>query len=413
MRSAGFFLSSLLLFSPVLGQRDPQYSGPSLEPVHYYFDEWPTGIAVSSKGRLFSNYPLGLDPTNTKYQVAELTGNTTEVPYPSAEFNTPPGGAINYTTTPPTSAGYPDHLISVQSVVIDPKDRLWILDTGRVALPDGSILYSSYGGPKLVGVNLSNNSVFQTILFPRDVAYPESYPNDVRFDLRPNITSSGQGIAYITDSSFEGRNGIIVVDLGTGESWRHLENLPAVRQEPGFFFTVWGEPVYNNVGDGQPITPFGLGSDGITLSADGETLYFSDVGGRYLYSVPTARLRAHKSPTAQLLADGAVSQITQKGVSDGLESDTNGYVYAGSFETNSIYVYFPQNGTVSTFVRDPRLQWTDTFSVAGTSGKGYLYFTENQLWRRPANQGGIDRRVKPFALYRVPLPDNGGKILLK
>lgn len=60
-----------------------------------------TGIAVSSTGRLFSNYPLGLDRTDTSYQVAELTGNTTEVPYPSVALNTPPGGAINYTTTPP------------------------------------------------------------------------------------------------------------------------------------------------------------------------------------------------------------------------------------------------------------------------------------------------------------------------
>ena len=75
-------------------------------------------------------------------------------------------------------------------MVIDPLDRLWILDTGRVLTPDGKTLVpSSYGGPKLIGVTLSNNTVFQTILFPQDVAFPDSYPNDVRFDLRATVVT--------------------------------------------------------------------------------------------------------------------------------------------------------------------------------------------------------------------------------
>lgn len=49
-----------------------------------------------------------------------------QVAYPSLAYNTPPGGAINGTTSPATSANYLDHLISVQSVVIDPIDRLWV-----------------------------------------------------------------------------------------------------------------------------------------------------------------------------------------------------------------------------------------------------------------------------------------------
>lgn len=51
----------------------------------------------------------GLDPkdvnrggNSTVYTVAELDSLTTETPYPSAEMNSPPGGAINYTTTPPS-----------------------------------------------------------------------------------------------------------------------------------------------------------------------------------------------------------------------------------------------------------------------------------------------------------------------
>ncbi|OCT49727.1 major royal jelly protein [Cladophialophora carrionii] len=403
-------LAVLTVFGTVTAQqplRDPIGTGPPLELVHLYFDEWPTGVAVSSSGRIFSCYPLGLDATNTRYQVAELGSNNTETPFPNTQINTPPGGAVDYSKNPPQSKGLSNYFISVQSVVVDPKDRLWVLDTGRALLSNGTLTTSNPGGPKLVGIDLANNSIFQTILFPPNVAFPDSYPNDVRFDLRPSVTSSGQGIAYLTDSSSEGRNGIIVVDLGTGESWRHLNNVPQVRPEPGFYANVWGESVYMNPGNGMPVSRLAFGADGITLSNDGETLYFSVVSGRHLYGVPTARLR-DRGLSSELFATGSVMDLGQKGVSDGLESDSNGIVYAGSVETDSIVTFNPQNGTVQTYVRDPRIEWTDTFSVSGN----YLYFTENQLFRGPSQQGGVDRRVKPYALYRVPLLNNATKISL-
>ena len=71
-------------------------------------------------------------------------------------------------------ANYQDYLIGVQSVVIDAKDRLWILDTGRALTPSGTQVPASYGGPKLIGVNLSNDTVFATIVFPSNVAYSDS-----------------------------------------------------------------------------------------------------------------------------------------------------------------------------------------------------------------------------------------------
>ena len=53
-------------------------------------------------------------------------------------------------------------------------------------------------------------------------------------------------------------------------------------------------PTYHNRGTGQPTTSITFGSDGITLSADGETLYYCVVSGRYLYSVLAALLRSRK-----------------------------------------------------------------------------------------------------------------------
>ncbi|KAK7442838.1 major royal jelly protein [Colletotrichum acutatum] len=347
---------------------DSGRSGPSLEVVHLYNDQWPTGVAVSSTGRKFSNYPGGLDPNNTndgtngKYTVAELFDNDIEKPYPSAEFNNPPGGAINFTTTPPAGANYKNYLIGVQSVVIDSADRLWILDTGRVLTPQGVLVPASVGGAKLVGVNLTTNSVIKTIVFPNTVAYPDTYLNDVRFDLDPSLTSSGEGVAYITDSSSEGRTGLIVVDLGSGESWRHLDGSPYVQGDRQFLAFIWGRELYANQA-GNRAGHLTFGADGIALGKDGKTLYFGGVGNRYLYSIPTERLRDN-SPTSEIQAQAAVVTESQRGLSDGFETDTNGFIYHGNFEQNAINFFNPENGTDQVFLRDPRINWADTVSLA-------------------------------------------------
>lgn len=330
-----------------------------------------------------------------------------ETPYPSAAINHPPGGAINYTTFPPTGANYDNYFIGVQSVVIDSKDRLWVLDTGRVLTPAGVLVGAAYGGPKLVGIDLSTNKVFQTIVFPPTVAYSDSYLNDVRFDLRPEITASGKGVAYITDSSSEGRNGIVIVDLGTGKSWRHLDRLSKVHPLDQYVAYVQGVPLYQC----QPNAPYtytAFGSDGITLSADGNTLYWKLVAGRYLYSVPTKYLR-NDGPYSEIAVEENVVQHTESGVTDGMETDTNNYIYHGNMEQDAVSFFNPKNGTDTLFVRDPRINWVDTFS---TGFDGYLYFTNNQLYLMASFYPCTDRRQKPYALLRVPLPEGGSKPLL-
>jgi len=140
---------------------------------------------------------------------------------------------------------------------------------------------------------------------------------------------------------------------------------------------------------GEPIGNINFAADSIALSANRSTLYFSTAAGREL---PTARLRDN-GPYSELLANGAVQYLGQKGLSDWLEMDSSGLIYCGNMEDNSIVIFQTTTGTVEVFVRDPRFSETDTMSVATD---GYLYFTENQLWRGPGYNGGVDKRVKPF-----------------
>lgn len=266
--------------------------------------------------------------------------------------------------------------------MIDPADRAWVLDTGRVLTSTGTLVPATYGGPKLVGINLNNNTVFKTILFPQTVAYPDSYLNDVRFDLRPDLSgTSGRGIAYITDSSTEGRNGIVMADLGTGESWRHLDGNPTVRPEGEFLAYQWGQPIYFNQ-PGKPFTYLPFGSDGIALSADGEDLFYKSVASRYLYSIPTKRLR-DRSPNSEILAQQSIVNHAQTGVTDGMETDTNNFIYHGNMEQNAVSIFNPANGTDQVFVRDPRINWVDTFS---SGADGYLYVSHNHPHRSVATR---------------------------
>lgn len=328
----------------------------------------PTGVTVSQSGRIFVCFPKWGD--DVAFTVAELRGGQ------PVEF---PGDQ---------AAG----LVSVQSVVVDPLDRLWILDTGSPLFkPVG------YGGPKLVCVNLASGAIVHNILFPEDVALPTTYLNDVRFDLRRGAA----GMAFITDSSDKGPNGIIVVDLATGQSWRKLNDHPSTKAEDprNFLPIVEGRPLMERKPNGET-KPIAMGSDGIALNSVGERLYYSPLIGRRLYSVTVDALM-DRSVTPQEVAATVIDEGDRGGASDGLEADSSGNIYSTNYEHNSIQRLTPI-GAWETVAHDPRLLWPDTMSVAMD---GYLYVTANQLHRQARFNGGKDLRQKPYSLFRIRIDE--------
>lgn len=331
----------------------------------------PTGITVADSGRIFINYPRWGD--NVIYTVAEVIDGI-PVPYPNLAIN-------NYQAGKDPSK----HLVAAQSVVVDPSgQKLWVLDTGSVeSNPVG------FGGPKLVAINLSTNQVVQTILFAQDVATPTTYLNDVRFDL-----SRGEsGIAFITDSSAEG--GLIVVDLASGKSRRRLTGHASVMSDPTFVPLVEGQALKLRQVD-EESKPFRVGSDGIAISPDGETLYYRSLTSRHLYSIPVDDL-IDQSMRDQDLALKIRDYGQISGASDGLESDSKGRIYLTDYEHNAIHRLYPGED-LETLMVDPRALWPDTLSLAND---GYLYFTANQLHRRAIFHQGIDKRVEPYGLLRI------------
>lgn len=346
----------------------------TLEAVAHFNDAMPTGVTVSHEGRIFVNFPKWGD--DVQFTVAEIVDGKARA-YPSEEFNR--------TREDDLAAA----LVSVQSVVVDPLDRLWILDTGSPMFQP-----TQYGGPKLVCVNLDSNTVAKTILFPQDVALPTTYLNDVRFDLR----RGAGGMAFITDSSDKGPNGIIVVDLATGESWRRLNDHPSTKPEEmqQFLPVVEGRPFLQHQQDGSVRPGPYMGADGIAISADGRRLFYCPLGTRRLYSVSTDAL-ADRALSESEVAATVIDEGNKGCGSDGLESDASGCLYTTDYEHNAILRRTPEN-TWETVAHDPRLLWPDTLSVATD---GYLYVTANQLHRQARYHDGQDLRAKPYTLFRV------------
>jgi sugar lactone lactonase YvrE len=356
----------------------------TIETVALFDGPMPTGVTVSRQGRIFVNFPKWGD--DVKFTVAELRDGK-PVPYPDQAFNT--------TDQQDPSVA----LVSVQSVVVDPADRLWILDTGSPMFQP-----TQFGGPKLVCIDLVTNTVVGKILFPQEVALPTTYLNDVRF----NLLLGKEGMAFITDSSDKGPNGIVVVDLATGKSWRRLHDHPSTKTESlrSFMPIVEGRPFLQHQPDGSIMPGPAMGADGIAISADGTRLFYCALGSRRLYSVSTQALADPAFSDQDVIA--TIVDEGDKGCgSDGLESDAEGRIYATDYEHNAVLHRTP-NGEWQPVIHDARLLWPDTMSIASD---GYLYVTANQLHRQARYHGGQDMRRKPYALFRTRI--DGTPVLLR
>ncbi len=210
-----------------------------------------TGIAVSEEDRIFVNYPRW--SPQTTISVAEVISTDSTRPYPDNEWN-----RWNPDLKPE------DHFICVQSVYIDRKNYLWILDAAN---PLFQGVVSS--GAKLIKIDLQNDQIVQKISFDNQIAPEGSYLNDVRVDTNRNY-------AYITDS---GEGAIVVVNLATREARRLLDDHFSTKAED-ITFTVEGQQLNLKVH-----------SDGLALDPQNQILYYQSLTNRRLYRIDTKYLR--------------------------------------------------------------------------------------------------------------------------
>ncbi len=300
---------------------------PTLSSVAQSDKQW-TGIAVSQSGRLFVNYPYWSG--NVPVSVAEITDGVARA-YPDMQWNQRTG-SLSFN--------------AVQSVFIDDKDRLWVLDTNNPQFRGVNTT-----GPQLYHFNLETNEVEKIYTFPKGVYKTDSYFNDVRIDTQ-------QEVAYMTDS---GDGAIIVLNLDTGQAQRLLDDHPSTQNETDHLICDgrrWENSVH---------------SDGIALSPDRQYLYYIALSAHTLYRIKTAVL-LNKDISPKELAK-QVEKVKKIPATDGMLFDKIGNLYLGGLETNAVN-RLTVDDTVETVIQSPRIRWADSFAM---DKDGNLYFTTSQI----------------------------------
>ncbi|WP_257459562.1 SMP-30/gluconolactonase/LRE family protein [Archangium lipolyticum] len=318
--------------------------GPGLELVAQSPRQW-TGIALSKEGRIFVNFPRWSE--DVPLSVAELKNGQVSA-WPDATWNEWKPGTTE-----------PNRFVAVQSVVIDDQDRLWVVDTGNPRF-QGVI-----ATPRLHQFDIPSGRLVRSYAFPPEVSSGDSYLNDVRID-------TAREVAYLTDSQ---AGGLVVLDLKSGSSRKVLRDHPSTHAEVDHLMVLGRR--FNKA----------VQSDGIALSPDRKTLYWSALSGHTLWRIPTEALLDPK------LDDKALASRVERAhtivAPDGILFDDKGVLWLGGLEDGSIYRYVP-GGAYEQVIRDPRLLWPDSFAQGP---QGWIYVTTTQIHLPPAERG-------PYGIYR-------------
>ncbi|WP_036601010.1 L-dopachrome tautomerase-related protein [Olivibacter sitiensis] len=351
----------------------PHTYPPGITLAHSFADVEPAGITLSENGRLFMCLPRG--GVNHKHpSVVEIIDGK------AVAF---PNKAINQNV----DTDLPHHLVSVLGITLY-KNTLWILDQGKRAgidgIPDGST--------KIVAVDINTKEVIKNIPIPRPFFRETIQLNDLRFDP----THGKEGTIYISNNGFaKPDQSIIVADVATGKLRELFRDAPEVSPVKGFMTYVEGFP--HTLSYEKPTMPQG-GVNGIELSPDFKTLYWTIPTNPNFYSIPTEIISdAHLSESDIKKAIKWEGQIVSNG---GITIDEEGTLYFGDASRYSI-LKKDTAGNVSLAAYDPRLIWPDGMIY----WKGNLYVTIGQWHRAPGLNDGKDLRHGPYEVLKIPITE--------
>jgi sugar lactone lactonase YvrE len=351
-------------------------SGVSLRPevVAEFPDHWPSGIAPARDGRIFLSFPR-VDATPAPATLAELIDGK-PVPFPDELVN----------TIDPTDEAH--RFVSVHGIALGPGNRLLALDTGATAFDR-----CDPSAAKLFVIDLERNAIVHAIGFPHgqgiphDVVLPTSYLNDLVIDY----TRGKAGYAFISDSSPLGPNAIVVVDLDSGRSWRRLNKDRSVRPQPVAGFGIGTEA-------GPIEAPPGV--DGIALSPDARTLWWTPLGSYALFSIDVDIL-CDTLADPETVARHVVQHDTRDFASDGLDCDREGRIYFTDVTNGTLQRLIPSESRYEKLLHgEGYFVWPDAVKLGPDR---IVYVTDSQVDRMPIFNGGQDLRTPPYRLYRAAI----------
>lgn len=273
------------------------------------------------------------------------------VPFPSEEMN---------------NVNNPKGLKAVLGFEIDRNNVMWILDQGHIAGQP-----TKEGDEKLILWDLNTNKEIQRYNFSeKDSSRKCSFLNDI-------VVDNDSKFAYITDSGIFCHpldGGLIIYDQTKNKARRILSGTKFTTNEKNFFFNINGEPVSKN-------KPMLTGADGIALSGDKKTLYWTNLTGNTLYSIDTAVLRNFSIPETEIRKHIKIVASLPSNT-DGMTADRVGNLYLTGLTINGLMKRDAKTGQISRLFYNKNMVWPDTLSI---SDKGELFVTSNNLHREDLN----------------------------
>ncbi len=290
-------------------------------------------------------------------------------PYPSEEMN-----AMS------NAAG----LKAVLGFEIDRNDVMWILDQGHVAGGE-----NAPGDAKLVLWDINANKEIQRYDFPADQAHPKcSFLNDLAVD-------NDTGFAYIADSGIfcnPLHGGLLIYDQNTNTARRILDQHKFTNNEPHFFFNIDNRPVLKGGG-------MQTGADGIALSGDKGTVYWTNLTGNTLYSLDTDLLRDFE--TSETVIENAVRQVMSlPSNTDGMTGDRDNNIYMTALSLDGLMRLDGKTGQLSRFLHHPEMNWPDTLAW-GPDGALYIVSNHLHVWV-DGEMNFENPEIPNFRIWKVP-----------
>lgn len=328
----------------------PASAAASVQPAAHSADFPIAGIHQSHDGRTFVSTPRVI-ATDSPGTLNTLDLSVKEGP---ARLKAFPSVAANALDQSPDKT-----LRNVLGFYVDATHGwVWALDMGYIA----GEKEAPAGGQKVVIYNQKTGQVVKRIPLDAVADRSTSFLNDI-------VVDETRRVAYISDSGLRGQAaGLIVVDLKLGTTRRVLDKSPVVQPEEGVDLMSHGLPVL-------PGYPLRVGINGIALSPDASTLYWTVTSGLQAHSVPTRILRESTATDAAIEAQ-VVNLGNVGGNTDGIVTDKHGDLYITDLTRNGIVRYDLASKQMSLIAADDRIHWADTLTVAND---GALWFTSSGL----------------------------------
>ncbi|RWA51077.1 hypothetical protein AU476_25570 [Cupriavidus sp. UYMSc13B] len=331
------------------------------------------GLHFDRDGRAFVSTPrlisAGSPATLSMLDTREDGGPARLQAFPSAD-----GNAV---TGPPAE--------QLRNVLGFHVDRLhgwvWALDMGFVA----GEADAPEGAQKLIVYEIASGRVIKRIALDAVADRKGSFLNDV-------VVDEQRKMAYISDSGLRSapnnQAGIIVVEFDSATVRRVLHQHASVMPEPKVKVRSHGAEVW-------PGNPLKLGINGIALSPNGDTLYWTVTTGTHAYSLKTSLLRDGGRSDRQL--GSAVKNLGNVGGNtDGIVTDSQGRLYITDVTRNGIVRYEPTSHAMRLMAADDGVWWPDTPAIAPD---GYLVFTASHLNEHFA--GSVKPGAERYELWRL------------